>query len=176
MASAELRVGGQLAASFVAGSDIESRFIAFDNNSSVTATSLPGGPVSGAARFADGTASWTYQFDRSAAQYAHHADRGHGQRLHGVGGEREAGVRACPAQHRADQIAGGGRSSPAHRRGLSGDHLSGDCTGGGPDTRSDERIARPEGRRRQTGGSDPALHASVRGNAGLDAGRWGKGW
>ncbi len=64
VASAELRVGGQLAASFVAGSDIESRFIAFDNNSSVTGTSITGAPVSGAARYADGTASWTYQFDR----------------------------------------------------------------------------------------------------------------
>ena len=54
VASAELRVGGQLAASFLAGSDIESRFIAFDNNSA----------VSGAARYADGATSWTYQFDR----------------------------------------------------------------------------------------------------------------
>ncbi len=64
VASAELRVGGQLAASFVAGSDIESRFITSDNNSSMTAISLNGGPVSGAARFADGASSWTYQFDR----------------------------------------------------------------------------------------------------------------
>ena len=54
VASAELRVGGQLAASFVTGSDIESRFLAYDNNSS----------FSGAARFVDGAASWTYQFDR----------------------------------------------------------------------------------------------------------------
>jgi hypothetical protein len=54
VASAELRVGGQLAASFVTGSDIESRFITYDNNSG----------LAGAARFADGATSWTYQFDR----------------------------------------------------------------------------------------------------------------
>ena len=64
VASAELRVGGQLAASFVAGSDIESRFLAFDNNSAVAGSSATGGPFRSAARFADGTASWTYQFDR----------------------------------------------------------------------------------------------------------------
>jgi len=63
LASAELRVGGQLAASFVAGSDIESRFVSFDNNSSVTGNTLTGADRS-AARYADGTASWTYQFDR----------------------------------------------------------------------------------------------------------------
>lgn len=62
VASAELRVGGQLAASFVAGSDIESRFIAFDNNSGVTGNSITG--PNGGARFADGNASWTYEFDR----------------------------------------------------------------------------------------------------------------
>jgi hypothetical protein len=64
VASTELRVGGQLAASFLAGSDIESRFLTYDDNSSVTGSSLSGGSGSGVARFADGTASWTYQFDR----------------------------------------------------------------------------------------------------------------
>ena len=53
VAGAELRVGGQVAAAFRVGSDIENRFVAFDN----------GSQISGEARFADGTASWTYQFD-----------------------------------------------------------------------------------------------------------------
>ena len=52
-AAAELRVGGQIAASFRAGSDIENRFLRYDN----------GSQFDGAARFADGTHSWTYQFD-----------------------------------------------------------------------------------------------------------------
>ena len=52
-ASAELRVGGQIAASFRAGSDIENRFLRYDN----------GSQFNGEARFADGTRSWTYQFD-----------------------------------------------------------------------------------------------------------------
>ena len=53
VASAELRVGGQVAASFRAGSDIENRFLRYDN----------GSRFDGAARFADGRNSWTYQFD-----------------------------------------------------------------------------------------------------------------
>ena len=53
VASAELRVGGQIAASFRAGSDIENRFLRYDN----------GSQFDGAARFADSAHSWTYQFD-----------------------------------------------------------------------------------------------------------------
>ena len=53
MASAELRVGGQVAASFRAGSDIENRFLRYDN----------GSQFNGEARFADKAGSWTYQFD-----------------------------------------------------------------------------------------------------------------
>lgn len=51
--STEIRVNGQLAAAFAAGSDIESRFIAYDG----------GSQYNGTARFADGKTSWTYQFD-----------------------------------------------------------------------------------------------------------------
>ena len=53
VASAELHVGGQLAASFQAGSEVETRFLTYDNDSR----------FNGEARFADGMASWTYQFD-----------------------------------------------------------------------------------------------------------------
>ncbi len=53
VASAELRIGGKLAASFPAGSEIENRFLAYDKNSQ----------FNGTARFADGPASWTLQFD-----------------------------------------------------------------------------------------------------------------
>jgi hypothetical protein len=53
VASAELRIGGKLAASFRAGSEIENRFLLYDN----------GSQFNGEARFADGAASWTYQFD-----------------------------------------------------------------------------------------------------------------
>lgn len=48
-----LDIGGKLAAQFLAGSDLESRFLIFDN----------GSRVNGQARYADGEASWTYQFD-----------------------------------------------------------------------------------------------------------------
>lgn len=51
--SATLRVGDQAAAAFEAGSDVESRFLSYDNNSQ----------FSGGARYADGHSSWTYQFD-----------------------------------------------------------------------------------------------------------------
>jgi hypothetical protein len=51
--SVELLVGGKLAASFQAGSEIETRFLVYDN----------GSQFNGAGRFADGSASWTYQFD-----------------------------------------------------------------------------------------------------------------
>ena len=51
VASAELRVGGQIAASFRAGSDIENRFLRYDK----------GSQFNGEARFADRTRSWTYQ-------------------------------------------------------------------------------------------------------------------
>ena len=50
---AELRIGSSVAASFLMGSEIENRFLTFDNDSQ----------FSGTARFADGNASWTYQFD-----------------------------------------------------------------------------------------------------------------
>ena len=53
VASVELRVGGQLAAAFQTGSDLENRFLAYDR----------GSQFNGAARFADGSASWTYRFD-----------------------------------------------------------------------------------------------------------------
>lgn len=54
LVSAELHVNGQIAAEFAAGSDIESRFLVYDHNSQ----------FNGTARFADASASWTYQFDR----------------------------------------------------------------------------------------------------------------
>ena len=50
---AELRVNGQLAASFAAGSDLESRFMVSDH----------GSEFNGDARYADKNASFTYQFD-----------------------------------------------------------------------------------------------------------------
>jgi len=50
---AELKIGGKVAASFLMGSEIENRFLTFDN----------GSQFSGTARFADGSASWVYQFD-----------------------------------------------------------------------------------------------------------------
>lgn len=53
LASAELKIGGQTAAAFQAGSEIESRFLVRDNGSQVNAQG----------RFADGDNSWTYQFD-----------------------------------------------------------------------------------------------------------------
>jgi hypothetical protein len=53
VASVELRINGQLAASFLAGSEIENRFLFYDRNSQ----------VNGAGRTADGGSSWTYQFD-----------------------------------------------------------------------------------------------------------------
>lgn len=53
VAGVELRVNGQLAAAFQTGTEIESRFLAYDNNSQ----------FSGGARFADRTGSWTYRFD-----------------------------------------------------------------------------------------------------------------
>ncbi len=49
----ELSVGGKTAASFTTGSEIENRFLVYDNNSSYS----PNG------RLATGGASWTYQFD-----------------------------------------------------------------------------------------------------------------
>src|SRR5579884_4734 len=51
--SAELRIGGQLAAAFTAGSEVENRFLVYDN----------GSQLNGQGRFADGDASWTYEFD-----------------------------------------------------------------------------------------------------------------
>ncbi|HZO87851.1 MAG TPA: hypothetical protein VFB38_05885 [Chthonomonadaceae bacterium] len=53
VASAELRIGDQLAAAFQAGSEVENRFLVYDH----------GSQFNGEARFADGRASWTYQFD-----------------------------------------------------------------------------------------------------------------
>lgn len=51
--SGELSVEGRVAASFTAGSEIENRFLAYDNLSQ----------FDGRSRTADGSASWTYQFD-----------------------------------------------------------------------------------------------------------------
>ncbi|HZP81636.1 MAG TPA: hypothetical protein VFB21_08365, partial [Chthonomonadaceae bacterium] len=51
--SATLEVGGRLAAAFQAGSEVENRFLVYDN----------GSQFNGSGRFADGNASWTYQFD-----------------------------------------------------------------------------------------------------------------
>lgn len=53
VSSGELSVGGKTAASFTTGSEIENRFLVYDNNSSFS----PNG------RLATGSASWTYQFD-----------------------------------------------------------------------------------------------------------------
>ena len=53
VSSGELSVGGKVAASFTAGSEIENRFLVFDNNSQ----------FNGRDRIAEGGASWTYQFD-----------------------------------------------------------------------------------------------------------------
>jgi hypothetical protein len=53
VASVELRVNGQVVAAFRAGSEIENRFLVYDNQSQ----------YNGTARFADGRQSWTYQFD-----------------------------------------------------------------------------------------------------------------
>lgn len=51
--SAELRIGGRLAASFRTGSELETRFLAEEHNSR----------FSGSARFADRDGYWTYRFD-----------------------------------------------------------------------------------------------------------------
>ncbi len=51
--SGELSVDGRVAASFTAGSEIENRFLAYDNLSQ----------FDGRSRTAEGGASWTYQFD-----------------------------------------------------------------------------------------------------------------
>ena len=53
VASGELTVGGRVAASFVAGSEIENRFLMYDRDSQ----------FDGKNRIASGGASWTYQFD-----------------------------------------------------------------------------------------------------------------
>jgi hypothetical protein len=53
VASIELRINGQLAASFLAGSELENRFLFYDDNSQ----------YNGLGRTASGAASWTYQFD-----------------------------------------------------------------------------------------------------------------
>ncbi|NLH97990.1 MAG: hypothetical protein GX446_00700 [Chthonomonadales bacterium] len=53
LASAELRINDVLAASFQAGSELETRFLAEDRNSVCNAD----------ARFADGDAYWVYRFD-----------------------------------------------------------------------------------------------------------------
>ena len=53
VASGELTIGGKVAASFAAGSEIENRFLVYDNASR----------FDGKNRIADGSASWTYQFD-----------------------------------------------------------------------------------------------------------------
>ena len=53
VASGELSVGGKTAASFTTGSEIENRFLVYDNNSRFSPTG----------RLATGNASWTYQFD-----------------------------------------------------------------------------------------------------------------
>ena len=51
--SVQLLIGGKMAAQFACGSDLESRFLTFDNNSQ----------FNGNSRYADNDASWTYQFD-----------------------------------------------------------------------------------------------------------------
>lgn len=51
--AAELRVGGRLAASFITGSDLESRFLIYDDHSQFSQD----------ARSVSGSAAWTYQFD-----------------------------------------------------------------------------------------------------------------
>jgi len=48
-----LDIGGKVAAEFLTGSDLESRFLAYDN----------GSEYDGKGRFADGPNSWTYEFD-----------------------------------------------------------------------------------------------------------------
>jgi hypothetical protein len=53
LAGAKLEIGGKLAAQFLAGSDLESRFLVYDN----------GSQFNGQGRFADGSNSWTYEFD-----------------------------------------------------------------------------------------------------------------
>lgn len=53
VASVEMRIGGRLAASFAAGSEIENRFLVYDR----------GSQFNGAGRFADRDSSWTYRFD-----------------------------------------------------------------------------------------------------------------
>ena len=53
LAGARLDIGGKLAAQFLAGSDLESRFLVHDK----------GSQVNGKGRFADGANSWTYEFD-----------------------------------------------------------------------------------------------------------------
>jgi hypothetical protein len=53
--SAELRIGGRLTASFRAGSELESRFLAEDRDSRISGNSE--------ARFADMNAYWVYRFD-----------------------------------------------------------------------------------------------------------------
>jgi hypothetical protein len=53
VAGLELRVGEKVVASFQTGSELENRFLAYDNFSQ----------FNGLARFADLTGSWTYQFD-----------------------------------------------------------------------------------------------------------------
>lgn len=51
--SVELLVGGRLAAAFLAGSDLENRFLAYDDHSQFSSD----------ARTVSGSAAWTYQFD-----------------------------------------------------------------------------------------------------------------
>lgn len=53
VSQATLQIGSTTAASFLAGSEIENRFLAADSDSQ----------FNGAARFADGSAAWVYQFD-----------------------------------------------------------------------------------------------------------------
>lgn len=53
LASAELRADGQVVAAFAAGTELENRFLIYDNGSRSDRRG----------RFADETASWTYQFD-----------------------------------------------------------------------------------------------------------------
>jgi hypothetical protein len=53
VSQADLKINGKTAASFLTGSEIENRFLAADS----------GSQFSGAARFADASAAWVYQFD-----------------------------------------------------------------------------------------------------------------
>ncbi len=53
LASAELRADGQVVAAFAAGTELENRFLIYDNGSRSDRRG----------RYADGAASWTYQFD-----------------------------------------------------------------------------------------------------------------